>query len=168
MNVFSIEAVLKTFDFLMVCPIHQYALGLRKSKDVTGTRSKVFIIDELGSYPDAYEKEFWTAKRADRTSYIKYIHLQDDMNNNKMERLNDEIRDKEKIMRGLKKTNDTVLLKGYEIYHTYFRQHQALDGKTSSEKYGIKINGNNKRITLIQNASKRKLFNTFDNYSRNW
>ena len=31
----------------------------------------------------------------------------------------------------------------------------ALDGKTPSEVAGIKIEGNNKWITLIQNASKK-------------
>ena len=30
----------------------------------------------------------------------------------------------------------------------------ALEGKTSAEKCGIEINGDNKWITLIQNASK--------------
>ena len=70
-----------------------------------------------------------------------------------MERLNGEIRDREKTMRGLKK-NDTPILTGYQIYHNYLRPHMSLDGKTPSEMAGIKINGDNKWITLIQNASK--------------
>jgi len=32
------------------------------------------------------------------------------------------------------------------------RSHEALEGKTPAEKCGIKIDGNNKRITLIQNS----------------
>ena len=70
-----------------------------------------------------------------------------------MERLNGEIRDREKTMRGLKK-KDTPILKGYEIFHNYIRPHMALDCKTPSEVAGIKVEGNNKWITLIQNASK--------------
>jgi hypothetical protein len=70
-----------------------------------------------------------------------------------MERLNNEIRDREKTMRGIK-TIETPILKGYEIYHNYMRQHEALDGKTPAEKCGIKIEGKNKWITLIENASK--------------
>jgi hypothetical protein len=54
-------------------------------------------------------------------------------------------------MRGLKKM-DTPILKGYEIFHNYIRPHMALDGKTPSEACGIKIEGDNKWITLIQNA----------------
>lgn len=75
-----------------------------------------------------------------------------DMNNNKMERLNGEFRDREKVVRGLKK-KDTPILKGYEIYHNYFRPHEGLEGKTPSEACGIKIEGDNKWITLIQNSS---------------
>jgi hypothetical protein len=69
-----------------------------------------------------------------------------------MERLNREIRDREKVMRGLKK-KDTPILKGYQIYHNYVRPHQGLKGKTPAEACGIEIEGENKWITLIQNAS---------------
>ncbi len=76
-----------------------------------------------------------------------------DHHNNKMERLNGEIRDREKTMRGVKKM-DSVALKGYQMYHNYFRQHEGLVGKTPAEVAGIKIEGKNKWITVIQNASK--------------
>jgi putative transposase len=69
-----------------------------------------------------------------------------------MERLNGEIRDSEKTMRGLKKV-DTPILKGYQLYHNYFREHEGLNGRTPSEIAGIRIEGENKWITLIQNAS---------------
>jgi hypothetical protein len=39
-----------------------------------------------------------------------------------MERLNGEIRDREKVMRGLKR-GDSPILKGYEIFHNYLRPH---------------------------------------------
>jgi putative transposase len=69
-----------------------------------------------------------------------------------MERMNGEIRDREKTMRGLKKV-DTPILKGCQIFHNYIREHQAL-GKTPAEECGIEIQGENKWLTLIQNASK--------------
>lgn len=49
---------------------------------------------------------------------------------------------------------DTPILKGYEIYHNYMRNHIALDDKTPAQACGIEVNGDNKWITLIQNANK--------------
>ena len=108
---------------------------------------KEFITDGLPTYSV-------TAKRIfPKAQHTRHIRLQGDMNNNKMERMNGEIRDREKTMRGLKNT-DTVILQGYQLYHNFIREHQTL-GKTPAEACGIKIEGKNKWITLIQNASKR-------------
>jgi putative transposase len=54
-------------------------------------------------------------------------------------------------MRGIKKC-DSPILKGYQIYHNYIREHEGLNGKTPAEKCGIKIEGNDKWMTIIQNA----------------
>jgi hypothetical protein len=51
---------------------------------------------------------------------------------------------------------DTPILKGCQIYHNYIREHSALNGKTPAEKAGIKIEGNNKWKTMIENASSEK------------
>jgi hypothetical protein len=72
-----------------------------------------------------------------------------------VERLHGTKRDREKVMRGLKK-DDTPILKGYQLFHNYIREHEGLDGKTPSEACGIKVEGNNKWLTLIQNASKKR------------
>ncbi len=72
-----------------------------------------------------------------------------------MERLNGEIRDREKVMRGLKR-EDSDVLRGYQIYHNYIRPHEALSGKTPAEACGITVEGDNKWLTLIQNASKKQ------------
>ena len=128
------------------------ASGLfRQAKDVTQTKPKVIITDGLHSYSEAYRKEFWTVKRQGRTLHIRHIHLQGDMNNNKMERFNGEFRDREKVMRGIKK-DDSVMFDGYQIYHNYIRPHMGLNGKTPAQACGIDVQGNNKWLTLIQNA----------------
>jgi hypothetical protein len=69
-----------------------------------------------------------------------------------MERLNGEFRDREKVVRGLNK-KDSVVIDGYQLYHNYLRPHMSLEGKTPAEKCDIKIEGNNKWVTLIENAS---------------
>jgi hypothetical protein len=48
---------------------------------------------------------------------------------------------------------DISILKGMQIFHNYVRPHEALDGKTPAEAWGIVVNGENKWMTLIQNAA---------------
>lgn len=122
------------------------------AKKVTGRNPETIITDGLPAYHDAYKKEFWTLK-GPRTEHVNAIKLRGDMNNNKMERFNGEVRDREKVMRSLKK-DDTPILSGYQIYHNFVRPHMALEGKTPSEACGLKVEGENKWLTLIQNATK--------------
>src|SRR5208283_1170584 len=68
---------------------------LRMSKELMGKKPMTFITDGLRSYHDAYKKEFWTLKNP-RTEHVRHITLRGDHNNNKMERMNGEIRDREK------------------------------------------------------------------------
>jgi putative transposase len=89
-----------------------------------------------------------------RTRHISNIRLLGDHNNNKIERLNGEVRDREKTMRGLK-IQSTAVLSGYQIYHNYFRPHIALNGNTPAEKCGIIIGGEDEWKTVIENASKK-------------
>jgi transposase InsO family protein len=71
-----------------------------------------------------------------------------------MERFNGEVRQREKVMRTLKRT-DSPILSGYQIYHNYIRPHEALGGKTPSEVASIKILGKDRWLTIIQNASRK-------------
>jgi transposase InsO family protein len=74
------------------------------------------------------------------------------VDNNKMERMNGEIRDREKVMRGLER-KDSPTLTGYQLFHNYIRPHMALNNKTPAEAAGILVKGKDKWKTLIQNAS---------------
>ena len=148
--------------FLTVCVVtesvnsrqvkHDARKLFQLGQKVAGKKPMKIITDGLPAYHDAYKKEFWTLKKATRTEHIRHITLRGDYNNNKMERMNGEVRDREKTMRGLKTIN-TSMLSGYQLYHNYIRPHEGLDGKTPSEACGIKIEGKNKWLTMIQNAS---------------
>lgn len=59
-----------------------------------------------------------------------------------------------RTMLSLKKKT-TPILQGMQIFHNYIRPHMGLNGKTSAEACGIELKGDNKWITLIQNASKK-------------
>lgn len=120
-----------------------------QARRLMGKQPKNFITDGLPTYSVASKQIFPNA------THTRHITLRGDHNNNKMERMNGEIRDREKTMRGLK-TKDTAILQGYQLFHNYFRPHEALNGKTPSEACGITIEGQNKWKTLIQNASKQR------------
>ncbi len=126
----------------------------KDAKEIAGKRPNTVITDGAANFHDAFNKEFFTLKDP-RTRHISHIRLQGDHNNNKMERLNGEVRDREKVMRGLK-IQSTSVLPGYQIYHNYFRPHEALKGKTPAEKCGIIIEGQDKWKTVIENASKKR------------
>ena len=65
---------------------------------------KTLITDGLRSYAVACDQVF-----DDDVKHIRHITLKGDRNNNKMERLNGEIRDREKTMRGLKRRRTPIL-----------------------------------------------------------
>jgi hypothetical protein len=130
---------------------HDVRPMFQAAKEIAGKKPTVLISDGAWNFHQAYQKEFRTLGR--ETKHIRHIHIEGDHNNNKMERLNGEIRDREKVMRGVKRM-DSVALKGYQMYHNYFREHEGLVGKTPAEVAGIKIEGQNKWMTVIQNAAK--------------
>jgi hypothetical protein len=45
-------------------------------------------------------------------------------------------------------------MEALRIYHNYIKTHQGLDGKTPAEASGIRIEGENKWMTIIKNANK--------------
>jgi transposase InsO family protein len=86
---------------------------------------------------------------------IRSVSVRHEGLNSKVERLNGSVRDREVVMRGMDhKESAQTLMEAMRIYHNYVRKHSALDGKTPAEASGIKIEGLNKWMTLIKNASK--------------
>ena len=69
-----------------------------------------------------------------------------------MERLNGEIRGREKVFRGLKKM-DTAVLDGMRVYYNFTKKHGSLNGITPAQASLIEVDGKNKWKTIIQNAS---------------
>ena len=85
-------------------------------KELAGTKPSTMITDSLPAYQDAFVKEYRTMKgpRAKHVYGIKF----DSAKNNKMERMNDEIRVREKVMRSLKVPNNSILT-GMQIFHKF-------------------------------------------------
>lgn len=124
----------------------------REAMNKAQKKPRLMITDGAKNFMVATKTLYTNTKP--RTLHVRHIHIRGDRNNNKMERLNGEIRDREKVMRGIKK-DDSPVISGYQIYHNYIRPHMALDGMTPADKVGITVKGENKWITLIQNASRQ-------------
>jgi hypothetical protein len=83
---------------------------MAKSKPLTVTT------DGLQSYQDAFKKEFFTLRKP-RTEHIRSAGIRATRRNNiVVERLNGTVRERNKVMRGLKK-EETPIAKGFQIYY---------------------------------------------------
>jgi putative transposase len=125
----------------------------RDAKEIAGKQPKIMTTDGAENFATANRKEFYSRYADKNTKHIREIAFNGRYHNNLMERFNGELRDREKVMRSLKR-EDSPILKGMQIHHNFIRTHEGLDGKTPSEAAGIKVEGENKWLTIIQNATK--------------
>ncbi len=133
--------------------VHDARALFAKSKEVAGKRPLKLITDGAPNYVRAFKREFYTNTNP-QSVHVRDIRVSGTIHNNKMERMNGEVRDREKTMRGLKRM-DTPILKGVQIYHNFIKPHEGLHGRTPAEAAGIKVEGENKWKTLIQNATRQ-------------
>ncbi len=71
------------------------------------------------------------------------------IDDNLIERLHGTVRDRNKTQRGLEK-EDSMFIKGHQLYYNFIRPHDALDGFTPAEKANINLNlGKNKWMDLL-------------------
>jgi transposase-like protein len=107
------------------------------------------ITDGLSSYQAGANREFRN------TAHLARVGIQGEVNNNRIERLHGTIRERNKVMRAIKKPNSAII-DGQRIHYNRVQPYQALNGKTPAEVAGIGIEGDNKWLTLIQSASKKR------------
>ena len=75
--------------------------------------------------------------------------------NNVLERMHGSIREREKIMRGIK-VDDTPIIPMNQIYYNFVRPHMGLDGKTPAEMAGVGLEGDNKWGMLLRRSINHK------------
>ena len=124
----------------------------REARQIAGKKPMTMTSDGAANFAEACKNEYYTNTKP-RTVHIKDITLTGKIHNQKMERMNGEVRDREKVVRGVK-SEESPLLKGSQIFHNFVRPHDGLNGITPAEAAGIKVEGGNKWMTFIQNASK--------------
>ena len=125
--------------------------AFKQSKEVAHKKPHTMVTDGLASYKDAFNKEFYDHHQS--CKHIADVALQESLNN-VLERMNGSIREREKVMRGLK-VDDTPILPMNMIYYNFIRPHQGLEGLTPAEMAGIGVEGKNKWLDLLERSVKR-------------
>ena len=97
-----------------------------------GKAPKVVITDKLLAYIDGMERTFGSDSK-----HIQSQGFAAEPNTNLIERLHGSIKDRTKVMRGLKSIPSAYLfMDGWSTYYNFFRTHDSL-GKTPAEEAGI-------------------------------
>ncbi|MBI4200417.1 MAG: DDE-type integrase/transposase/recombinase [Chloroflexi bacterium] len=101
----------------------------REARARAGKPPKSILTDKMTAYPDGIERVFG--------SEVKHVQSQgmtSATNNNLAERLMGTIRERTKIMRGMKSLRTAqMVMGGWDIHYNYFRPHMALKDKTPAE-----------------------------------
>ena len=97
-----------------------------------------------------------------RTEHIRVPNIRNRSNNNMVERLNGTVRERNKVMRGLKdKETASTIMDGQRIYYNFIRPHMALDGKAPAEKAKLVLNlKDNKWLSLIKKSERKRIGRT--------
>lgn len=108
----------------------------RNAKRKVGNQVKVISTDGLVGYPRVIKKTFGYNPHATRNPKVIHQVIKSDSGgfNYKIERFHNTLRERTKVMRGFHGciTSAQTLLKGFEIYYNWIRNHQALEGATPS------------------------------------
>jgi putative transposase len=100
-----------------------------------GKTPKVVMTDKLHAYLDGIELAFG----AD-TKHIRTKPFTIENNTNLIERFHGTLKDRTKVMRGLKDIKTARLITdGWLLYYNYLRPHESLEGKTPAQVAGVKF-----------------------------
>lgn len=125
--------------------------GLEQSK----VRPKAVFVDGSHVYNRAFNKVFYTLKKATRPALVQRVGVRKRETNNIVERLHGTLKDRTKSMRGLKDFESTrSILEGFTVHYNFVRPHQSLGGKTPAQVSGIDMK--NDWHPLIKEAIKTK------------
>jgi transposase-like protein len=114
--------------------IKEATLLMNEAKRRAGKSPKTILTDKLAAYLDGIELVFG----AD-TKHIQSKPFTIENSTNLIERFHGTLKDRTKIMRGLKDIKSARLItEGWLLHYNYIRPHEALKGKTPAEVAGIK------------------------------
>ena len=128
----------------------------KNAKRKVGNQVKVISTDGLVGYPRVIKKTFGYNPHATRNPKVIHQVIKSDSGgfNYKIERFHNTLRERTKVMRGFHGciTSAQTLLKGFEIYYNWVRNHQSLESSTPSDVAvpTIQLQDKNRWLELIQ------------------
>ena len=126
--------------------------AFRKSKEVGNKKPRLMVTDGLPSYKKAFNAEFYDHHQS--CKHVADVALQESLNN-VLERMHGSIREREKIMRGIK-VDDTPIIPMNQIYYNFVGPHMGLNGKTPADAVGVGVEGENRWVELIKRSIKSR------------
>jgi putative transposase len=113
---------------------HDAEMLMKEAAKKAGKIPKVIITDKNYSYLDGIEQAFG----ADTEHVQSRPFTTDTQNTQKIERWHETLKERTKVMKGLKTIESAIqFVDGFLIHYNYFRGNEALNGKTPAEKAGI-------------------------------
>jgi transposase-like protein len=104
--------------------------GLEQSK----VRPRAVFVDGSFVYETAFNKVFYTMRKDTRPELVQRVGIRARETNNIVERMHGTVKDRTRVMRGLKSFESTKsILEGFTIHYNYVRPHQSLNGKTPAQ-----------------------------------
>ena len=114
--------------------IKDAALLMSEAKRKAGKSPETILTDKLAAYLDGIELVF-----GGDTKHIRSKPFTIENNTNLIERFHGTLKDRTKVMRGLKDIESARLItEGWLLHYNYIRPHEALKGKTPAEAAGAK------------------------------
>lgn len=119
----------------------------RAARVAHGSEPEYVLTDGLSGYGDGIKHSFSERPNHIAKAGIRKPHS----NNNRIERMNQTIRERTKVQRGWK-TMKTPLAEGQRIQYNFVKPHTALEGQTPAQAAGIGITSKNKWMALLTEA----------------
>jgi putative transposase len=115
---------------------------------------QVIFSDGLDSYRGEYDPI--SLGNYGKIAHIANVGIRSHMGNHRVERLHNTMREREKVMRHLKRAQSAEkILKGFRAYYNYVRPHMALENHTPAEMAAVPIQlGTNRWLDLIRQAAR--------------
>jgi transposase-like protein len=125
----------------------------KKAKQIQ--KPKKWKTDGHVSYPEAFKKVFYSRYKIDKVDWEKNITSKTKKFNNKIERLNRNLKDRLRTIYGFKAAwSASIILQGWVIYYNFIRPHIGLENLTPAQAAGLHLDlGKNNWLGLIQLAA---------------